>query len=178
MLVCGLCWFTRAHQGGRPIRSSYIDAACVRLGRALLRVPVASQCLHVSEFRQLSVVLSVTLAFFRVVGGKGVVRGVITQPLWHVRFPRGGLEDAFGSSATTAGLLPRCRYVLPPESLFFFDFRGETSKRGQNFSIQSKKNKDIEKKLPDVKKTFNDASGSFSGPKKAFRLRCDASMRT
>jgi hypothetical protein len=31
-------------------------------------------------------------------------RGVITQPFWHVRFPRGTLEGAFGSSATTGGL--------------------------------------------------------------------------
>jgi hypothetical protein len=145
MLVCGLCWFTRAHQGGRPIRSSYIDAACVRLGRALLRVPVASQCLHVSEFRQLSVVLSVTLAFFRVVGGKGVVRGVITQPLWHVRFSSGGLEDAFGSSATTAGLLPRWRHVLPPESHFFSISGVKRPKGANNFRFSRKKFKTSEK---------------------------------
>jgi hypothetical protein len=30
--------------------------------------------------------------------------GVITQTLWHVRFPRGTLEGAFGSAATTGGL--------------------------------------------------------------------------
>jgi hypothetical protein len=73
------------------------------------------------------------------------VKGVITQAIWHVRSPRGVLEDGFGSSATTGGLLPRCRYVLPLESLFFtmnlffYDFRGGTSKRGENFSIQAKK---------------------------------------
>jgi hypothetical protein len=31
-------------------------------------------------------------------------RGVITQPFWHVRLPRGTLEGAFGNSATTGGL--------------------------------------------------------------------------
>jgi hypothetical protein len=46
-------------------------------------------------------------------------RGVNTHPLLHVRSSRGTLEDAFGSSATTAGLLPRCRYVFPSESHFF-----------------------------------------------------------
>jgi hypothetical protein len=32
------------------------------------------------------------------------MRGVITHPSWHVRFPRGFLQGAFGSSATTGGL--------------------------------------------------------------------------
>jgi hypothetical protein len=62
-----------------------------------------------------------------------------------------------------------CRYVLPPENQYFL---GGTSKRGKKNSIQSKKNQDIEKKLPDAKKTVNDASGGYSGPRKAFRLRC------
>jgi hypothetical protein len=106
------------------------------------------------------------------------LRGVITQPLWHVTFPRGDLEDAFGSSATTAGLLPTCRYVLPPESHFFSISGVERPKQAKKYSIRSKKNQDIEKKFPDAKKAFNDASGGFSGPKRAFRLRCDASMRT
>jgi hypothetical protein len=47
-----------------------------------------------------------------------VNRGVNTHPFLHVRSSRDGLEDAFGSSATTGGLLPRCRYVFPPESHF------------------------------------------------------------
>jgi hypothetical protein len=89
-------------------------------------------------------------------------RGAITQPLWHVRFPRGDLEDAFGSSATTAGLLPKCRYVLPPES-HFLRFSRWNVKRGK---IQSGKNS------RHAKKTFNDASGGFSGPIR--RINCDA----
>jgi hypothetical protein len=54
-----------------------------------------------------------------------VARGVIFHPLWHLRFPRGGLEDAFGSSATTGAPLPRCRYVLLPESHLLPIFRAK-----------------------------------------------------
>jgi hypothetical protein len=43
-------------------------------------------------------------------------RGVITQPFWHVRFPRATLEGAFGSSATTGGLhfctVPDFRFII------------------------------------------------------------------
>jgi hypothetical protein len=75
-------------------------------------------------------------------------RGVNTHPFLHVRSSRYGLEDAFGSSATTGGLLPRCRYVFPPESHFFFDFRGKTSLPGEKFSLTPKKSDKIEKSCP------------------------------
>jgi hypothetical protein len=101
-----------------------------------------------------------------------LLRGVITQALWHVRSPRGVLEDAFGSSATTGGLLPRCRYVWPLES-HFFDFRGGTSKRGENFPIQAKKNQNVERKLPDAKKHSMIPLGAFRVLKG--RLDCDTS---
>jgi hypothetical protein len=47
-----------------------------------------------------------------------VTRGVTIHPLWHIGFPCGGLRDAFGNSATTGQLLPKCRYFLPPASHF------------------------------------------------------------
>jgi hypothetical protein len=42
--------------------------------------------------------------------------------------------NAFGSSATTGGLLLRCRYVLPPESYFVFNFRGDCGDAFKNKS--------------------------------------------
>jgi hypothetical protein len=63
----------------------------------------------------------------------GAPRGVITQPFWHVRFPRGTLEGAFGSSVTTGGFLRRCRYDLPPESLFFSILGVKRAKGAKNF---------------------------------------------
>jgi hypothetical protein len=106
-----------------------------------------------------------------------LLRGVITQPFWHVRSPRGVLEGVFGSSATTGGLLPRCRYDLPLESQIFSIFGVKRAKEAKLFRFRQKKQNN-EKKLPNWKKTFNDPSGGFSGPKKAFRLRYDASMFT
>jgi hypothetical protein len=104
--------------------------------------------------------------------GLSLLRGVITQPLWHVRFPRGGLEDAFGSSATTAGLLPKCRYVLPPESYLFSISRVERPKEAKNIRLSRKKNQDIETKLPDAKKHSMMPLVAFQVQKR--RLECDA----
>jgi hypothetical protein len=74
-------------------------------------------------------------------------RGVITQPFWHVRFPRGTLEGAFGSSATTGGFLRRCRYDLSPESHFFSIFGVKRAKEGKFFD-EAKKNSINRKKCP------------------------------
>jgi hypothetical protein len=60
---------------------------------------------------------------------------------------------------------------LPLESQFFSIFGVERPKEATKFSIQAKKKQNIEKKLLDAKKTCNDPSGGFSGPKKAVRLR-------
>jgi hypothetical protein len=45
-------------------------------------------------------------------------RGVITQPFWHVRFPRGTFEGAFGGSATTGGLHFTCCTRLSVHQFF------------------------------------------------------------
>jgi hypothetical protein len=68
-----------------------------------------------------------------------VARGVTIQPLWHVRFPCYGLEDAFERSATTGGLLPRCRYVLPPASHFVPIFGVKCPYWDAKFSLTPKK---------------------------------------
>jgi hypothetical protein len=69
-------------------------------------------------------------------------------------------------------------YGSNADSHFFFDSQGKMSLSGEKFSMQPQKAKVIEKKLPDAKQTFHDPSRGFSGPKKPFGLRYDASMRT
>jgi hypothetical protein len=84
-------------------------------------------------------------------------------------------EDAFGESATTVGLLLRRRYVLPSQSRFVSIFVAKCPSQAEKVSMQSKKNSNHQKKLPSARKTVNNPSGSFRGPKKVFGVRCDAS---
>jgi hypothetical protein len=73
-------------------------------------------------------------------------RGVITQPSWHVRFPRGTLEDAFGSSATTGGLHFTCCTRLSVHQFFFGVI--------ENFSpLLSPPHRKSKKKLKQAKKS-------------------------
>jgi hypothetical protein len=48
--------------------------------------------------------------------------------------------DAFGSSATTGGLLLRCRYVLPLQSQFFSIFGVKCPYQAKIFRCSRKKN--------------------------------------
>jgi hypothetical protein len=61
---------------------------------------------------------------------------------------------------------------------FFFRFSGWNVQKRRKIFDSGEKKTNIGKKLLDAKKTSNDPSGGFSGPKKAFRLRYDASMFT
>jgi hypothetical protein len=89
----------------------------------------------------------------------------------HVRFPRGGLEDAFEYFATTGRFLPRCRYVFPRKPIH--TLRGELSLTGENFLMQADKN--IGKEWLDAMKQCNDSFGGLSGPKRC--SDCDAMQR-
>jgi hypothetical protein len=74
-------------------------------------------------------------------------REVITQALWHVRFPRGVLEDAVGSSVTTGGL-----HFPPSTPLSVHLFFSVTSKKISPLSdVPHRKS---EKKVKTGKKCF------------------------
>jgi hypothetical protein len=61
-------------------------------------------------------------------------------------------EDAFGSSATTEGLLLRRRYVLPPHSHFFPIFGVTCPYQAKNFRCSRKKVKAPKKSCPVVER--------------------------
>jgi hypothetical protein len=103
-----------------------------------------------------------------------VARGVIIQLLWYSRFPRSGLENAFRSSAPTGGLLPRCRYVFPPESHFFSDFRGKMPLPSEKFSLTPKKN---DKPKNGYKKKNEDPLCSQNSQKRPLRYRVRTYMQ-
>jgi hypothetical protein len=103
----------------------------------------------------------------------GVNRGVITQPFWHVRSPRGVLEGAFGNSATTGGLLPGCNYDLPLESQNISIFGVKRAKEAKIFRFRRKKNKTSKKSCPTRKKHSMIPLGAFRVQKR--RLDCDTS---
>jgi hypothetical protein len=56
-------------------------------------------------------------------------------------------------------------------NLIFFRFSGWNVQKRRKFFDSGEKKQNIEKKLPDAKRTFNDSSGGFSIQKR--RLDCD-----